>query len=276
MTITGNAAIVTATGAAGSATQLNGSSSSLEVEGELTLIIASEGINGIVIGLDGQPYASYGDNTFSLLYPDGQIGQMICGGMDRNPGSEDDREDVSYLGSTKVLGPDANGQYRMAGPDKLLGAGDDAVTGAGGDETVYVNIGYNIFYPIDDNSKTGPLISGGDDLLPGTNDDSPWTAIGPDGYNHPVIAGNGGSFFADLGSNVYATIHPPVNELEYLLSAGIDLVPGTSDDRYNVVWYESGCYIGPNPDGTHYGIGPSGMLGTDDVIVNLDGTQAAS
>jgi hypothetical protein len=257
-------------GSDGNTASLSASSARLGDSGELTLIVLPAGAKGVVIGGDGQIYADYGDNTFSPISSGGQAGSMICGGMDRIPGTSDDRNDIAYLGNVKALGPESDGEYLLAGPDGLLGTEDDYRTVTGSDGVRYVNVGDNIFYPIDSDGNTGALIDGGADKIPGTSDDSPWTVEGPDGLPHPVVVGEDGGFYADLGGNVYATVFPPSKGIGDLLSGGIDLTPGTKDDRYNVIWHDGDYYIGPNPDGTYYAKGSDGLLGTaDDVIVDL-------
>jgi hypothetical protein len=90
----------------------------------LITVIPKEG--GIIDGADGKRYVDYGDNTFEQILDSGFLGEMISGGMDRTPGSSDDRSDVIIAtDDTKYLGPNPDGSYQKKGPDGLLGTEDD-------------------------------------------------------------------------------------------------------------------------------------------------------
>ena len=92
-----------------------------------TIIIIDPAAVGVVVGGDGKLYADYGDNTFKAMNPDGTTGgNFICGGLDRRPGTADDRTDVFVASDgSKYLGPNADGSYQKPGPDRLLGTQDD-------------------------------------------------------------------------------------------------------------------------------------------------------
>ncbi len=92
-----------------------------------TIIAVDAAIRDIVAATDGALYADYGDNTFRTMNPDGIVtGALLCGGLDRVPGTADDRPDVTVSDSgVKYLGPNADSSWQKAGPDGLLGTGDD-------------------------------------------------------------------------------------------------------------------------------------------------------
>ncbi|MDR1753451.1 MAG: hypothetical protein LBR74_00900 [Eubacterium sp.] len=94
---------------------------------EKTVIIINSGIKDVVIGGDEKLYADYGDNTFKEINSNGTVTEdLICGGIDRTPGTEDDRDDVILSESgVKYLGPNADNSFQKAGPDGLLGTEDD-------------------------------------------------------------------------------------------------------------------------------------------------------
>ena len=87
---------------------------------------------GVVKGkLDGKMYIDFGDNTFKEIKDREELGGFICGGIDKEIGTNDDRKDVVVLEhpdanyGTKFLGPNVGGTYWAMGPDEKLGTDDD-------------------------------------------------------------------------------------------------------------------------------------------------------
>jgi hypothetical protein len=105
-----------------------------------TVVVIDPSAKGAVTGGDGKLYADYGDNTFKLMDSDGAIsGGFICGGMDRIPETEDDRDDITVSEyGLKYLGPNPDSSYQKPGPDGLLGTEDDEFVWKNRD---YENIG---------------------------------------------------------------------------------------------------------------------------------------
>jgi hypothetical protein len=93
----------------------------------VTIVVTDITVKDVRVGGDGKLYADYGDNTFKEISADGTVtGEFICGGTDRMPGTDDDRDGVIVTESgVKYLGPNPDKSYQKAGPDGLLGTEDD-------------------------------------------------------------------------------------------------------------------------------------------------------
>ncbi|MDE6475792.1 MAG: hypothetical protein K2L08_02975, partial [Erysipelotrichaceae bacterium] len=88
-----------------------------------------------IIGEDGNPYVSFGFNIYKRIEKDGTLSDYICAGVDKKPGSDDDKTNVYELKDAHptygkfFLKKEENRYYWMEA-DKLLGTADDELLGS--------------------------------------------------------------------------------------------------------------------------------------------------
>lgn len=79
--------------------------------------------------------------------------------------------------------------------------------------------------------------------------------------------GGDGKLYADYGDNTFKEMNSNGVVSGPFICGDADRIPGTADDRSDVIVSESGVkYLGPNADGSYQKSGPDGLLGTEDDI----------
>lgn len=92
-------------------------------------------IASVVTNADGDRYVDCGNNTYKKIEGEDSLGDLICAGKDKKPGTEDDKTNIIQLDTalsidgtdygTLFIGPDKNNTYWAMGKDKLFGTSDD-------------------------------------------------------------------------------------------------------------------------------------------------------
>ena len=82
-----------------------------------------------------------------------------------------------------------------------------------------------------------------------------------------VVIGGDGKLYVDYGDNTFKEMNTDGTTKGELICGGMDEIPGTSDDRTDIIISGDGTkYLGPNPDDSYQKVGPDGSLGTEDDI----------
>ncbi|MCL2461767.1 MAG: hypothetical protein FWF44_03815 [Defluviitaleaceae bacterium] len=116
-------------------------------------------------------------------------------------------------------------------------------------------------------------VSAADQANPTDKDTKYLVVIPPDAAG--VVEGGNGKPYIDLGDNTFITVNDD-GSLGGMICGGLDEIPGTSDDRSDIViGSDGGKYLGPNDDGSYQKPGNDGLLGTadDEKVWKLDENQ---